>query len=70
MNTTIAYKRVFKFINDERRMREYVFRNAPLKIDAKLNDADEALSALEWLRQAASVPNLDDTPMHTQERMF
>lgn len=70
MNATTAYRRVLKFIQDERRMREYVFRNQPMKIDGKLADADEALTALEWLRQAASVPDLDDTPTHKQEQLF
>ncbi len=70
MNAQTAYRRVLKFINDERRMREYVFRNQPMKIDAKLADADAALTALEWLRQAANVPDADRTNEYTQDSLL
>ena len=70
MSGYIAYQRILKFINDERRMRENVFKNEPLKIDAKLNDADEALTALEWLRQAASVTALNIQSTHKQDSLL
>jgi len=64
-----AYRRILKFINDEREMRARVFRNQPMKIGAKLADADEALTALEWLRQAASVTK-PSPPTHDQRSLF
>jgi len=65
MTTIEAYRTVHRMISTERKMREYVFRNQPMKIDAKLADCDNALAALETLRQAANV-RTDSTPDYSQ----
>jgi hypothetical protein len=67
--TTAAYQRLLAFIVAERRMREIVFRNQPMKIDKKLAECDAAFADLEILRQAANV-RTDRTPEHTQIGLF
>ena len=69
MTTTEAYSVVHRMISTERKMREYVFRNQPMKIDAKLADCDNALTALDILRQAANV-RTDSEPDHTQPSLL
>lgn len=55
MTSTKAYQVVKKFIDDERKMREFVFRHAEEKRKVKVQEADDALAALELLLPARPV---------------
>lgn len=51
---------VRKFILDERRMREHVFRHKPHQRDRKLADCDNALAALRRIEANTIGPGLFD----------
>lgn len=70
MTAATAYQTIFKFIAKERAMREYVFKNQPAKRADKLAECDETLTALEWLRQAASVPAADVSEPYRQDSLL
>ncbi|MDO8706208.1 MAG: hypothetical protein Q7J84_14795 [Sulfuricaulis sp.] len=54
MTAELAYQTVARFIDRERNMRDQVFRNNPKKLAIKITEADDALAALEILRNAAT----------------
>ena len=54
---TVAYDTIRKALEDERRMREWVFRSDAKKKELKCAEMTRALAALEVLRAAAGVPD-------------
>ena len=46
------YATLYKMLKAERGMREHVFRNDPAKRTAKVQEADDALAALERMKNA------------------
>jgi hypothetical protein len=51
-----AYRTLHTTLSAERDMREFLFRGQPARLKLKLAEIDDALTALEWLRQAAGLP--------------
>ena len=62
MNSRLAYATIYVFLNAERNRRKAHYAEQ-LQLVPQTQECDEALTALEWLRQAASVPGpVTDTP--------
>ena len=64
-----AHQALIRFIRHERYMRERVFASSPTKLDGKLAECDNALAALNVLRQAANVP-APELPQAEQPGLF
>lgn len=64
-----AYQIVYRFIADEHTKRKWRAEQELWPDQSPITEAEEALTALEWLRQAASVTK-PSPPTHKQESLI
>ena len=70
MNGLLAYQNIYRFLTKEHAERKEQAKRELWHDETPVTEAEEALSSLEWLRQLASVSELNVQPAYKQDSLL